>query len=328
MEVYYYAKKVLSRTGFGGRMKFYLAPMESMTGYVFRNAYHKYFHNVDKYFTPFITSTGLSHKELNDILPEHNEGMLVVPQILTNKVEDFLTIAGKLQNFGYETVNLNLGCPSGTVVAKKRGAGQLADTMELDRFLDGIFSKCPVKISVKTRIGMQDETEWDALQEIFNKYPFEEIIVHPRLQQDFYKNPVHYDVFDKAFHALKAPVCYNGDIHSVEHYNLFVSRFPAVDTIMLGRGIFMNPGLVDEICAGKKGVSKDTLRAFHDEILEGYIKIMSGDKNTLYKMKEIWVYLGTYFENRDDIDSERVLKKIRKANSIAEYKMLVRSLLQ
>lgn len=307
-------------------MKFYLAPMESMTGYVFRNAYHKYFHNVDKYFTPFITSTGLSHKELNDILPEHNEGMLVVPQILTNKVEDFLTIAGKLQNFGYETVNLNLGCPSGTVVAKKRGAGQLADTMELDRFLDGIFSKCPVKISVKTRIGMQDETEWDALQEIFNKYPFEEIIVHPRLQQDFYKNPVHYDVFDKAFHSLKAPVCYNGDIHSVEHYNLFVSRFPAVDTIMLGRGIFMNPGLVDEICAGRKGVSKDTLRAFHDEILEGYIKIMSGDKNTLYKMKEIWVYLGTYFENRDDIDSERVLKKIRKANSIAEYKMLVRSL--
>ena len=326
MEVYYYAKKVLSRTGFGGRMKFYLAPMESMTGYVFRNVYHKYFHNVDKYFTPFITSTGLSHKELNDILPEHNEGMLVVPQILTNKVEDFLTIAGKLQNFGYETVNLNLGCPSGTVVAKKRGAGQLADTMELDRFLDGIFSKCPVKISVKTRIGMQDETEWDALQEIFNKYPFEEIIVHPRLQQDFYKNPVHYDVFDKAFHSLKAPVCYNGDIHSVEHYNLFVSRFPAVDTIMLGRGIFMNPGLVDEICAGRKGVSKDTLRAFHDEILEGYIKIMSGDKNTLYKMKEIWVYLGTYFENRDDIDSERVLKKIRKANSIAEYKMLVRSL--
>lgn len=307
-------------------MKFYLAPMESMTGYVFRNAYHKYFHNVDKYFTPFITSTGLSHKELNDILPEHNEGMLVVPQILTNKVEDFLTIAGKLQNFGYETVNLNLGCPSGTVVAKKRGAGQLADTMELDRFLDGIFSKCPVKISVKTRIGMQDETEWDALQEIFNKYPFEEIIVHPRLQQDFYKNPVHYDVFDKAFHSLKAPVCYNGDIHSVEHYNLFVSRFPAVDTIMLGRGIFMNPGLVDEICAGRKGVSKDTLRAFHDEILEGYIKIMSGDKNTLYKMKEIWVYLGTYFENRDDIDSERVLKKIRKANSIAGYKMLVRSL--
>lgn len=309
-------------------MKFYLAPMESMTGYVFRNAYHKYFHNVDKYFTPFIASTGLSHKELNDILPEHNEGMPVVPQILTNKVEDFLTIAGKLQDFGYETVNLNLGCPSGTVVAKKRGAGQLADTMELDRFLDGIFAKCPVKISVKTRIGMQDETEWDTLQEIFNKYPFEEIIVHPRLQQDFYKNPVHYDVFGQALNGLKAPVCYNGDIHSVEQYDLFVSRFTAVDTIMLGRGVFMNPGLVDEICAGRKGVSKDTLRAFHDEILEGYLAIMSGDKNTLYKMKEIWVYLGTYFENRDDIDSAKVLKKIRKANSVAEYKMLVRGLLQ
>lgn len=323
-------------------MKFYLAPMESMTGYVFRNAYHKYFHNVDKYFTPFIASTGLSHKELNDILPEHNKGMCVVPQILTNKVEDFLVVAGKLKDFGYETVNLNLGCPSGTVVAKKRGAGQLADTVELERFLDGIFAKCPAKISVKTRIGMQDEAEWGALQNIFNKYPLEEIIVHPRLQQDFYKNPVHYDVFEQAMASLKMPVCYNGDIHTKAKYDAFTARFPKVDIVMLGRGIFMNPGLIDEIratevaggngvCAAGTGIKeafKETLRAFHDEILNGYLAIMSGDKNTLYKMKEIWVYLGTYFAGEGDVDADyaKILKKIRKVSSVAEYKSLVRSL--
>jgi len=233
-------------------MKFYLAPMESMTGYIFRNAYHKYFHNVDKYFTPFIASTGLSHKELNDILPSHNEGMCVVPQILTNKVEDFLIIADKLKDFGYETVNLNLGCPSGTVVAKKRGAGMLADTEELNRFLDGIFAKCKTKISIKTRIGMEDEKEWESLAEIFNTYPLEELIIHPRLRVDFYKNPIHYEVFEQALKGIKAPVCYNGDIHSVEKYNAFIKQFPEVDTIMLGRGVFMNPGLIDEIRAEAK----------------------------------------------------------------------------
>lgn len=66
-------------------MKFYFAPMEGITGYVFRNAYQKYFGGIDTYFTPFIASTGLNHKEKNDVLPAHNEKVHVVPQILTNK---------------------------------------------------------------------------------------------------------------------------------------------------------------------------------------------------------------------------------------------------
>ena len=37
-------------------MKFYLAPMEGLTGFVFRNAYQKHFGNIDTYFTPFINN--------------------------------------------------------------------------------------------------------------------------------------------------------------------------------------------------------------------------------------------------------------------------------
>jgi len=303
-------------------MRFYMAPMEGLTGYIFRNAYHKYFGDADKYFTPFISGAGLSHRELNDVLPEHNVGMDVVPQILTNKAEDFLGIAKKLEDFGYTTVNLNLGCPSGTVVAKGRGAGFLAHPEELDGFLAEIFEKCTIKISVKTRLGLEGYEEWERLQEIYNRYPLEELIIHPRVQKDLYRNPVKRDVFAEAFVNSKAPVCYNGDIHSVEDYRHFAEEFPEVNTVMLGRGILKNPGLIGEI-KGRARVDIDTIKAFHDEILDGYVKIMSGDRNTLFKMKEIWGYLGELFE-----DCEKQLKKIKKANRVVEYQSAVNELIR
>ena len=118
-------------------MKYYFAPMEGITGYVFRNAYHRYFEDMDKYFTAFISPNGsrrMNSKEINDILPEHNEGMLLVPQILTNSSEAFIKTARELQEYGYHEVNLNLGCPSPTVVTKKKGSGFLAFPEELDLF--------------------------------------------------------------------------------------------------------------------------------------------------------------------------------------------------
>jgi len=298
-------------------MLFYMAPMEGLTGYIFRNAYHKYFNDIDKYFTPFISSTGLNHKELNDVLPEHNKGLNVVPQILTNKAEDFLEIATRMKDFGYQTVNLNLGCPSGTVVAKKRGAGFLAYPEELDEFLYEIFERCPLNISIKTRIGLETPDEWEQLQKIYNKYPIEELIIHPRVQKDFYRNPVRLETFAEAFEKCNMPICYNGELHTVGSYEDFARKFYQVDKVMLGRGIFKNPGLIGEI-KGKPRIEKAYLKEFHDEILEGYREIMSGDKNTLFKMKEIWVYLGEFFEN-----SEKQLKKIKKADSVSEYKIAV-----
>ena len=120
-------------------MKYYLAPMEGLTTFVFRNAYHHYFHPMDKYFTPFIVPHILKDfdaRERKELDPEHNRGKDVVPQILTNDAAAFGTVADRLCEYGYEEVNLNLGCPSGTVVAKKKGAGLLAEMERLERFLD------------------------------------------------------------------------------------------------------------------------------------------------------------------------------------------------
>lgn len=297
-------------------MQFYMAPMEGITGYVFRNAYQKNFGGIDRYFTPFITNKKMNYKELNDIAPEHNRGMQVIPQILTNRADDFCEIARELEQYGYGIVNLNLGCPSGTVAAKKRGAGFLSEPDALDRFLEEIFKKCPLQISIKTRIGIEEDTEWERLLTIYNRYPLEELIVHPRVLKDFYRNTPRVEAYLLARKHCSYPVCYNGDIHSMEAYKSLCEKAGEVERLMLGRGLLQNPGLIREI-RGEEKLTKEKLKQFHDDVLEGYLAVMSGDRNTLFKMKELWAYLGKQF-----VEPEKYLKKIKKVTSVAEYRVI------
>lgn len=297
-------------------MQYYLAPMQSLTGYVFRNAYNRHFHNIDKYFTPFLSSKGLSSKDKNEVIPEHNQSMVVVPQIMTNQADVFLEIARQLEDYGYTSVNLNLGCPSGTVVPKKRGAGLLADLDMLYRLLDEIFTKCPLHISIKTRIGMESPAEWEDIQAIYKRYPMEELIIHPRLQKDQYKNHPNLEIFREALENIPCPICYNGDLHTAEQFREFTAQFPQVTNVMLGRGVLKNPGLIGEL-QGESSVTSKTLLAFHEDILAGYKEEISGDINVLFKMKELWSYFGDSFKNSEQFAKR--MKKLMKTKSLTEF---------
>ena len=305
-------------------MQIYMAPMEGITTFIYRNAFARHYGEIDKYFTPFLSNKNLNYKEINEVLPEHNRGLAVVPQILTNQAKVFLSIAAILADYGYREVNLNLGCPSGTVVAKKRGAGFLSIPDTLDAFLEEIFNKCPLEISIKTRIGMEDTDEWEKLLTIYRKYPLKELIVHPRLQKEFYTGIPHVEAFRTAQEALRAlPLCYNGDIVSKVSYDAVTDKLIPVDRIMLGRGVLVDPTLPSTL----KTQSPETLpstdalkrfRDFHDEILEGYREIMSGDQPVLFRMKELWGYMRTYTGMTD-----KQLKRIRKSKRIDEYQSII-----
>ncbi|MBQ8803572.1 MAG: tRNA-dihydrouridine synthase family protein [Tyzzerella sp.] len=306
-------------------MKYYLAPLEGVTTYVYRNAYHKYFRKMDKYFTPFIVphkDKKFSTRELKELSPEHNEGLVVIPQLLTNNSEDFLKTAKDIKALGYDEINLNFGCPSKTVVTKKKGSGFLAFPDELDRFLEEVFEKTDMKISVKTRIGKENPDEFYRILEIYNKYPIEELTIHPRVQTDYYNNTPNWDMFEVAYKESKNPICYNGDIHSKEDYERFYLRFSEAKALMLGRGIIKNPALVSNIESGLK-LSKDNLYGFHQMVLEEYIKISSGDRNVLFKMKELWFYMISLFE-----DAEKHAKKIKKTERLKEYENIISTLFE
>ncbi|OOB76357.1 diguanylate cyclase [Clostridium haemolyticum] len=304
-------------------MRYYLAPMEGITGYIYRNAYEKFFGNVDKYFTPFIVTNkniGFKAKELRDVLPENNEVKNIVPQILTNDSERFINIARKLQEIGYNEINLNLGCPSGTVVSKYRGSGFLAKREELDRFLDEIFKIDNMKISIKTRLGKDSPEEFYELIKIFNKYPLEELIIHPRTREDFYKNKPNLEVFKDALSLSVNPVCYNGDIFTATDYKKLIETFKEVETVMIGRGILANPGLINEIKEDKT-LDKKVLREFHDEVLNNYRELFNEDRNAMFRMKELWGYMIYIFS-----DNKKYAKKIRKAQNLRDYNQAVSSL--
>lgn len=319
-------------------MKFYLAPLEGITGYIYRNAIHDcYGEGVDKYFTPFLTphtKCSFNAKELNDIIPEHNEGKYTVPQVLTNSSEDFLRIEKDLRALGYEEININLGCPSGTVASKGRGAGFLAETQKLDHFLEEVFAGTNAKISLKTRIGIDDPEDFYELLDIYNKYPLEELIIHPRVLKEYYKGIPHWEIFDYAVKNSKNPLCYNGDIFSVSDYRRLQDEIlkqdgaDKVKAIMLGRGVLQNPALIgqlnqyEEHGVNEQKFDKDKFKAFHDRLRAEYMKQMSGDMNVLYKMKELWFYMIMLFPNQD-----KVLKKIKKAKKLVEYDATIRELL-
>lgn len=304
-------------------MKIYFAPLEGITGYIVRGALNECFGCVDKYFIPFINPNQLGHfstREKQDIAPENNKGMQAVPQILTNSVEDFVETAKKLQDYGYREVNLNLGCPSKTVISKKRGSGFLAVPDELDCFLEEIFNKVEIAISVKTRIGKDSPEEFERLLEIYNQYPMKELIVHPRIQTDFYRNHPNMEMFGTAVENSRNRLCYNGDIFTMEDYLRFKNDFPEIDTIMIGRGLLMNPGFAQEICTGKRA-DKENLRRFHDKIYTEYQDYLYGEKNVLFKMKELWAYMAALFT-----DYEKYAKRIRKAEKLYKYEEAVDAL--
>lgn len=306
-------------------MKYYLAPLEGVTTYVYRNAYHRYFRKMDKYFTPFIVphkDKKFSTRELKELSPEHNDGLHVIPQLLTNSFEDFYKTAKDIRALGYDEINLNFGCPSKTVVTKKRGSGFLAFPEELDAFLYKLFEKTDFTISVKTRIGKENPDEFYRLLEIYNKYPITELTIHPRIQTDFYNNTPNWDMFEVAYKESKNPLCYNGDIHSQTDYKQFIERFPETKAMMFGRGIIKNPALISEIEEHGR-VSKEDLYHFHQMILEEYIKISSGDRNVLFKMKELWFYMISLFDEAD-----KIAKKIKKTERLKDYEYIISTLFQ
>ena len=306
-------------------MRYDFAPMEGITGALFRRLHHQFFPGVDRYYMPFLSPTRdhvFTPRELREILPENNPDAEVIPQLLTKVPEDFLWAAGELAAMGYQTVNLNLGCPSGTVVAKGKGSGMLADPSALDAFLDAVFSRAPCAVSVKTRLGLSDPEEFGPLLEIYNHYPLAELIVHSRVQKDGYRHPVRLEAFAPILAASRHPVCFNGGLVTTQDCRDLVGRFSGICGVMIGQGLVANPALVRQIRGGP-GADWEALRAFHEALFGGYSQLFGSAHNAMMRMKELWAYLIRLFR-----DSGPYAKRLRKARDPQTFSQAVDAVFQ
>lgn len=334
-------------------MKYYFAPLEGITGYIYRQAHHAFYPGLDRYYTPFIVpkeKKQLSTKERNDVLPEHNEGMAVIPQVMANRPEEFLRIADVLHGeYGYEEINLNLGCPSKTVVSKKRGSGFLAVPDRLEAFLHEVCNGLAadgIKLSIKTRIGKDSPEEFPRLLGIFGQFPLTELIVHPRVQADFYGNAPDLRAFSDAYGMSKKAgweLCYNGDIFTASDCKELCGKFPGISAVMIGRGLLKDPMLAEEIKVRENGGNRKKrgemgyIGRFSDadeekaerkrrynlyrRLSEDYAGIMSGEKDVLFKMKELWLYMC-----QDFLEPDKYWKKMKKAQKLEDFDRAARAL--
>ena len=296
-------------------MRYYFAPLEGITDSIFRALHSKYFPGVDRYYTPFLSPTvhrGLTAREAREIPPADTLTYQAVPQLLTKVSEDFLWLAGICKDLGYQEVNLNIGCPSGTVTAKGKGSGMLRDLNALEIFLDAVFEKAPLPISVKTRIGFSDKEEFPAILELYNRYPIKELTVHPRIRADFYKGPVDMDTFRYCLEHSKNPLCYNGDLISLKKVQAFEAAFPQVEAVMIGRGLVGDPGMLSP-----GGSHVAALEAFYDELFAVYTEVFGGTRNAMFRLKENWRHLLCKFEG-----AEKLGKRLRKTTDPGEYKAI------
>ena len=295
-------------------MRYYFAPMEGLTDSIFRRLHHKYFPGVDRYYMPFLSPTihrTLTHKEDRELPMADSVEFAAVPQVLTKVSEDFLWAAKVCSDRGYDEVNLNIGCPSGTVVSKGKGSGMLRDVPALDRFLEEIFAASPLPISVKTRLGMEDPEEFPAILEVLNRYPIKELTIHPRVRKQFYDGSVHMEMFDYAVEHSANPLCYNGDILSLAQAGAIAEKYPNVEAVMIGRGLVADPGMLSG------GTDAPALEGFLNELLSVYEVEFGGSRNAMFRMKENWGFLHSRFEG-----SHKLWKQLRKTTDVSEFKSL------
>ena len=285
------------------------APLEGLTDTVYRRTHHTHFGGVSKYYIPFVSPTQhhvFTPKELRAIGPEHNAGIPTIPQIIAKDAEHFLWAAGEIAAMGYEEVNLNIGCPSGTVTAKGKGAGMLRDLYALDAFLNEVCAKTPISLSVKTRIGFELPDEWPEILDVLAEYPLKEISIHPRTRACFYKEgTLCLDTFRLAA-ARGLPLVYNGDLFAPADVVAIQAEFPGIP-MMMGRGLVCNPALAQQVCGGAP-LEKEAFRIFHDALWDAYRRDRPLDQ-AHSRMRELMIYMSCAFA-----DADKAAKNVRKSS--------------
>ena len=249
--------------------------------------------------------------------PRNGGGSIICRELLAKDGELAAWMIGELRRMGYTEVNLNFGCPSGTVTAKGKGSGMLRDPQKLDAFLDAVFSQAGGPVSVKTRLGVARAEEFGEILNVYNKYPLCELTIHPRVMKQLYRGQADREAFAAYLPACTAPVCYNGDVTTVDDLRALEAAFPGLSGIMVGRGLIADPALLRKAVGGP-AASREELRGYHDELYHGYTEAFGMASCAVSRMKAHWFYLIHLFNGADALE-----KPLRKAREGWEYETVV-----
>ena len=298
----------------------YLAPLQGFTDFAYRKSYHRIFGGIDAYLIPYLSvgsGDKIRNSQYREILPEHNQGIPVIPQVLCAHVSELIPLANMIRDFGYDHLNLNMGCPYPMATHRGRGTALIENQEALKEILDTLFARYQFNVSVKFRAGLTDNHSIFNCIDLLKSYPLDQLIFHPRTADQLYKGEANRQLYADFAHQLKHPLVYNGDLRSASDLEEVRNLVPGQNNWMIGRALLSNPFLVHEL-NGTLPSKEEQYRMkseFHHLMLELYQQTFSDQGQVLMKMKSFWSYFSQSFSN-----PHKAFKPIKKASSLIKFK--------
>ena len=274
----------------------WLAPLHGITSHTFRNTLCRHFGGIDCYVAPFLPvqpAGKFRPKIWQDIAPENNSALPLIPQLMGNQPEHLAETMKMLhERFGYEQFNLNIGCPSSPVVRHTRGCGLMPHPDLVERLVDSA-AKTSLRLSLKMRLGLHRADEGRELLLRLNSYPLDFLVIHPRLGEEQYEGHPDLTAFEEFCSVTRHKIVYSGDIFTKGDFQKLSTKFPEVAAWMLGRGMLRNPFLAEEIKGYVPTDTKERFLAFYQELAKELLPIR-GENGTLANLKELWHYFALF----------------------------------
>jgi len=303
-----------------------LAPMQGLTNRALRTLFVKRV-RPDVVFTEFVRAQSDKRKCISDndrleIANEYNATPLVV-QLIGSNINYLVAAAETAQEIGAKHLNINLGCPYGRMTKNSAGGALLKDPGGLPLMLKKLRETIRGSFSVKVRSGYDDSSQLLSLVSLFEDCGIDFLIVHPRTVEQRFKGFADHDVTAAVVRKTSLPVIANGDIWTVADGDLVVSRTGAAG-LMLGRGAITDPLLFERLRGNYPALSKpeqraEELRDYLQELLVSYQELFCGDRQILYKMKEVLSHIT-------DPSFSKQLRNLKKTKSLAEFSELLKNL--
>lgn len=285
------------------------APLQGVTDNVWRMAQHIVFGGVDAYYAPFmrVDHGKVRNKDLRDVDPERNEGILLIPQILACQPEHALMMVTALKTMGYRRIDINMGCPFPPIALHRKGSGMLPYPDLVEKLFTALASVEDVEYSVKMRLGWDSNNQWRDILPMMDILKPVNIAIHPRTGKQQYKGELDFAQFEALLAASPWPVVYNGNMRTIQDIEQVTRRYPTLAAVMVGSGLAANPGMFTP------GASPDEYRRFHDLLVEGYTEQLNGGEAQLVRhLQDIW---QTFLPGT----AHKLFKAIRKSRTIDQY---------
>jgi tRNA-dihydrouridine synthase B len=224
-----------------------LAPMQDVTGLTFMSLIAEY-GAPDLFFTEYfrVHENARIDPEILSSITENNSGKPVFAQLIGEDLEHVTRFAKELQQYPVAGIDLNLGCPAPRVYRKNVGGGLLRDPHKIDQVLKVLRDACDCPLTVKTRVGFEDDRNFSRILDIFASNYIELLSLHARTVKGGYRSFPQYEYVNQAVSQLDCPVLLNGEVNTAESALALVKQTGA-DGVMIGRSAIRNPWIFKQI---------------------------------------------------------------------------------